>query len=125
MAIECAAIFGIFVLFVIVFLRTHHKEWAFATLPLTLVPLIYIVLEYVVIRMMNVNVTAFGGILTMVIAVAASAAWIGVAEGFLKTKHKRSSVTYVVICNAFNIALTAILINDIMTKSGNSAIPAI
>lgn len=123
MAIECAAIFVILTLCVVTFLRTHHKEWALATLPLMVVPLVYVVLEYVVMRILIVQVTVFGGILTMTISVAASAAWIGVSEQFLKTKHKRSSVTYVVICNAFNVALAAILINDMMSKSGNLSIP--
>lgn len=119
MAIECAAILAIFLLVVMIFIRTHHKDWAVATLPLIVVPLAYIVLEYVVIRIMKVDVTLLGGILTMVIAVAASAGWIGLNSGFLKTRHKRSSVTYVAISNAFNVALTAILVIDIMNKSGN------
>lgn len=123
MAIECAAILAIFGLVVVIFLRTHHKDWAIATLPLMVVPLTYIVLEYVVIRMMKIDVTLFGGLLTMVVAIAVSAGWVGINNGFLKTRHKRSSVTYVVISNVFNIALTVILIIDIMNKSGNFSNP--
>lgn len=112
MAIECCVITGIFVLFVIVFFRSKRKEWAIATLPLTLVPLTDFVLELVVARMLKVEVTAFGGILALVIAVAFSAAWIGAAASPLK--HKRTKATYIGIANAFNIALAAILINDIL-----------
>lgn len=124
MAIECAAILAIFALVLVIFVRTHHKDWAIATLPLMVVPLVYIVLEYVVVRIMKVNVTLFGGLLTMVIAVAASAGWVGINSGFLKLRHKRSSVTYVIISNMFNVALTAILAIDIMNKSGNFSVPA-
>lgn len=90
-------------------------EWAIATLPLTLVPLTDFVMELVVARMFKVDVTAFGGILALLIAVAASAAWVGAAAAPLK--HKRTKVTYIGISNAFNIALAAILINDILVAA--------
>ena len=60
--------------------------------------------------------TAFGGILALVIAVAASAAWVGASSDLLK--HKRTKATYIGISNAFNIALAAILISDILTTAG-------
>ena len=116
MAIECGAITGIFLLFVIIFFRSKRKEWAIATFPLMLVPITDFVLEIIVVRMLNVQVTAFGGILTLLIAVAASAAWVGAAAGLLK--HKRTKATYIGISNAFNIALAAILINDILITAG-------
>ena len=116
MPIECGAITGIFLLFVIIFFRSKRKEWAIATFPLMLVPVTDFVLEIVVVRMLDVEVTAFGGILTLLIAVAASAAWVGAAAGLLK--HKRTKATYIAISNAFNIALAAILINDILITAG-------
>lgn len=115
MAIECGAITGIFLLFVLIFYKSKRKEWALATLPLMLVPLTDFVLEQIVVRMFKVEVTAFGGILALVIAVAASAAWVGAAAGLLK--HKRTKATYIGISNAFNIALAAILISDILTTA--------
>ena len=114
MANECIAITGIFILIVIIFFRSKRKEWAIATLPLTLVPLTDVVLELVLARIFKVEITAFGGILALVIAVAASAAWVGAAAGTLK--HKRTKATYIGISNAFNIALAAILINDILVS---------
>lgn len=116
MAIECVAITIILWLFVISFVHRGHKTWALATLPLILVPFTDAVLEFVVIKMMNVNVTAFGGILTLFIAVAVSAAWIGASAGMLK--KKRVGGTYIGISNAFNIALAAILINSILNEAG-------
>ena len=116
MAIECGAIAGIFVLFVIIFFRTKRKEWALATLPLLIVPLSDFILELLVVKAFKAEVTAFGGILVLVIAVAISAAWIGAAAGLLK--HKRTKATYIGISNAFNVALAAILINDILITAG-------
>ena len=112
MAIECGAITGIFLLFVLIFYKSKRKEWALATLPLMLVPLTDFVVEQIVVKMLKVEVTAFGGILALVIAVAVSAAWIGASASLLK--HKRTKATYIGISNAFNIALAAILINDIL-----------
>lgn len=116
MAIECGAITGVFLLFILIFYKSKRKEWALATLPLMLVPLTDFVLEMVVVRMLKVEVTAFGGILALVIAVAASAAWVGAAADLLK--HKRTKATYIGISNAFNIALAAILISDILSTAG-------
>ncbi len=115
MAIECAAITGIFALFVIIFFKSKRNEWAIATFPLALVPFTDFVLELVVVRMLKVEVTVFGGILTLLIAVAASAAWIGGASALLK--HKHTKATYIGISNAFNVALAAILINDILADA--------
>lgn len=116
MAIECSVITGIFVLIAVVFFRSKRKEWALAVLPLTLVPLTDFVLEFIVIKVLKVEVTAFGGILALMIAVAASAAWLGAASGALK--HKRTMATYLGITNAFNVALAAILMNTILQRAG-------
>lgn len=118
MAVECGVIAGLFLLFVFVFLRRNHKEWAIATLPLILLPLADVVLEMVVIKVMKVNVTAFGAILTLVITVVASAAWIGVASSSIKMKQsKRTAAFFVSISNTFDIALAAILISDILSRA--------
>lgn len=118
MAVECGVIAGIFVLFVMIFFRRGHNEWALATLPLILLPLADFVLEIVVVKALKVEVTAFGAMLTLVIAVAASAAWIGAVSGVLKTKHnKRTATFFVTISNAFNILLAAIVILDILSRA--------
>lgn len=117
MAIECGVIVFVFVLLVLIFFRRGHKEWAVATLPLTLLPFADFVLELVVTRMLKVEVTAFAAILVLVCAVVASAAWIGVATNTLKTKHnKRTAATFIAISNIFNVALAVILIMDIMAR---------
>ena len=92
MGIECVVIAGMFVLFIAVFLCTKRRQWAWATLPLLLVPLTDITLEFLLTKAFNVDVTAFGAILALVIAVAVSAAWIGFLAGHLD--HKRYKASY-------------------------------
>ncbi len=118
MAVECGVIAGIFLLFASIFFIRKHTEWAIATLPLILLPLSDFFLELVLIKMFKVEVTAFGAILTLVISVAVSAAWIGAASGALRAKHSKSTAaTFIAISNIFNIALAAILISDILTRA--------
>ncbi len=100
----------------IIFIRSKHKEWAWATLPMILVPLVDFVLEAVVMSMLKINVNVFGGILAMIIAVAVAAAWIGIVSQNLKSR--KTSLTYVGISNAFNVALTAIIVDTMLEKSG-------
>lgn len=118
MAVECGVIAGIFILLVFIYFRRGHNEWAIVTLPLILLPLADFVVEMVLIKMFKVQVTAFGAILTLVIAVAASAAWIGAASNSLRSNHsKRTAATFIGISNVFNVALAAILIMDILSRA--------
>ena len=123
MGIECAVISGLFVIFIAVFLCTKRKQWALATLPLLLVPLTDVVIEFLLVKAMKVDVTVFGAILALVIAVAVSAAWVGFFAGHLD--HKRYKATYISITNLFNVALAAIIISNILSKAALDAnIPA-
>lgn len=118
MAVECGVIAGIFLLFSMIFFIRKHTEWAIATLPLILLPLSDFVVELVLIKIFKAEVTAFGAIFTLVISVAASAAWIGAASAGLRTKHSKSTAgTFIAISNLFNIALAAILIGDILMRA--------
>ncbi|MCI5578478.1 MAG: hypothetical protein MR364_03120 [Oscillospiraceae bacterium] len=118
MAIECGVIAGVFLLLVLIYFKRDHKEWAIATLPLVLLPLSDFIIEMVLIKIFKVNVTAFAAILVLVIAVAASAAWIGAASAALRANHsKRTAATFIGISNIFNIALAAILISNILSRA--------
>ena len=112
MGIECTVIAGFFILIIATFFFTKRRQWALATLPLLLVPLTDITVELLLIKALNVEVTAFGAILALVIAVAISAAWIGFLAGHLD--HKRYKASYIGITNLFNVALTAIIISHIL-----------
>lgn len=118
MAVECGVIAGIFLLLVMIFFRRGHSQWGIATLPLILLPITDFVVEMVLIKIFKVQVTAFGAILSLVVSVAVSAAWIGAASNTLKTKHnKRTALTFIGIANVFNILLAAILIMDILSRA--------
>ena len=119
MGIECVVSAGMFVLFIAVFLCTKRRQWAWATLPLLLVPLTDITLEFLLTKAFNVDVTAFGAILALVIAVAVSAAWIGFLAGHLD--HKRYKASYIGITNLFNVALAAIIISNILSTAALDA----
>lgn len=115
MGIECAVIAGFFLIFIVVFLCTKHRKWAWATLPLLLVPLTVCVIEYLLISALKMEITVFGGILALVIAVAVSAAWIGLYAGRLDSKRYKAS--YIATTNLFNVVLAAIIISDILSNS--------
>ena len=118
MAVECGVIAGIFLLLALIYFRRGHSEWAIVSLPLMLLPLTDFFVEIVLIKMLKVQVSAFGAMLSLVIAVAVSAAWIGTASNKLRAKHsKRTQATFIGISNVFNIALAAILIMDILSRA--------
>lgn len=119
MGIECAVIAGMFVLFIAVFFCTKRRQWAWATLPLLLVPLTDVTLEFLIAKAFKVDVTAFGAILALVIAVAVSAAWVGFLAGHLD--HKRYKASYISITNLFNVALAAIIISNILSEAALDA----
>ncbi|MDE7230407.1 MAG: hypothetical protein K2N56_07990 [Oscillospiraceae bacterium] len=114
MAIECGVISTLFLLMAIIFFRRKHTKWAIAVLPLTLVPLTEFVFAFIVEQIMKKEIDVFGNILALVIAVAAAAVWIAIAA--IKLKSKKTIVTYITITNLFNIALSAILINDLVQR---------
>ncbi len=114
MAIECGVILILFLLMSIIFFRRDHREWAFAVLPLTIVPLTEFMLILIIEQILHRQIDLFWGVLALVIAVAVSAIFLVIASGKLKSKKK--SVTYITIANLFNVALAAILINDLIGK---------
>ena len=120
MAIECGVIAALFILISVIFMRRKQKEWAFAALPLMVVPITEVVMELVVIKMFKVEIGEFGGILALLIAVAASAAWIGAVSNLLKSR--KTSITYITITNIFNILLSAILINSLLVEYSSAVI---
>lgn len=120
MAIECGVIAALFILISVIFIRRKQKEWAFAALPLTIVPVTDFVMELLIIKVMKIDVGQFGGILALLIAVAVSAAWIGATSQFLKSK--KTGVTYITIANIFNVLLAAILINTQLVEYASAVL---
>ena len=93
MGIECAVIAGFFILIIATFFFTKRRQWALATLPLLLVPLTDVTIEYLLKKAFNVDVTVFGGILALVIAVAVSAAWVGFWRDTLTTSAIKRAIS--------------------------------
>lgn len=112
MLIECVVIAGIILSMAVAFFLKKRKSWALATLPLTIVPIAELVIAWLFARVFKFEISIYWGVFGLMCAVAISCVWIGIAAGFLE--HKSSKATYIGIANAFNIALAAILIRDIL-----------
>lgn len=117
MGIECSIITALFVVIVVVFFRKKRKFWAYATLPLTLVPFTEFVFDLLLYQAIHIQVGPYGRILALLVAVAGSCAWIGAVSGGIKNNKKR--VTYIGITNLFNILLAAILVHNILSNEVN------
>ncbi len=115
MVIECIVIIGVFLLMGLVFLRTNHKSWFLAILPLGILPLTNVLLELVVKRLFHAQITVLGEILILVGAVAVEAALLGFCSSIIESK--RSKASYISISNAFNVALACILILDLLFRA--------
>ncbi len=114
MAIECGVITSILVIVTVAFFKNKHKSWGLATLPLMLVPMTDFVMEILFVKAFDMNISIYWGIFALVAAVAVSCAWIGFAANSLKAK--KTKLSYIIIANLFNVLLTAILINNILSK---------
>lgn len=114
MLIECVVIAGILLSMSVIFFLKKRTSWALATLPLTIVPLADLLLAWLFVRVFNLQISIYWGVFGLVCAVAISCVWTGIAAG--KLEHKSSRATYIGVANAFNIALAAILIGDIMSS---------
>ncbi|MBE6890227.1 MAG: hypothetical protein E7485_09475 [Ruminococcaceae bacterium] len=114
MAIECGVIAALFAVIVVLFFRKKRNLWAWATLPLTLVPLCEFLLGLVFVELFSLTFSPFVRMIALVVAVACSCVWIGFISCAMK--HKKKRITYIGITNLFNILLAAILIYNILPE---------
>ncbi len=114
MAIECGVITALLVVIMIVFLRKKRKEWAIATIPLMLVPFTEFVADFLLWQLFNIQVSVFVRLIMLVIAMAVSCVWVGISSNSFKNKKVR--VSYIVVCNIFDILLGIILIHYIVVE---------
>lgn len=115
MEVECAVIAGIILLMSLIFWRRRHIQWVWATLPIMLVPLCYIVMYSLFERWLNILVSNIVGVIVLIAAVGISCVWLGlVSNGF---KSKKTRVSYIVVANTFNVAIAAILSGNILINS--------
>ncbi len=114
MTIECIVIVGIILIMSFIFWRRRHIQWLWATLPLVLVPLSYVVMNLLFNDVLRITVSSMVGVIVMIAAVGISCVWLGlVSNGF---KNKKTRVSYITIANTFNVALAAILSSNILTS---------
>lgn len=99
-----------------VFFRYNRKLWGWATLPLILVPFAECLFELLIPKVLSMPVSPFVRMIALLVAVAASCAWIGFVSVGMKNPKRR--VTYIGICNLFNVLLAAILIHNILIEIG-------
>lgn len=112
MTIECVVIVGIILIMSFIFWRRRHIQWLWATLPLVLVPLSYVVVNFLLGELFKVTVSGVAGVIVMIAAVGISCVWLGlVSNGF---KNKKTRVSYITVANTFNVALAAILSSNIL-----------
>lgn len=114
MTIECIVIVGIILIMSFIFLRRRHIQWLWATLPLVLVPLSYVVMNFLLNEVLKITVSSMVGVIVMIAAVGISCVWLGlVSNGF---RNRKTRVSYITIANTFNVALAAILSSNIVTS---------
>lgn len=110
MLIECVVIWGLIVVVSLMYIRAKKKDYALATVPLTILPLVN-VLAY----------TSSGGLSKLfpmdeftvyaalnIVAVVISSCFVGIMSG--KFKKRATRVAYITMSLIFNIVLAAILV---------------
>ena len=114
MAIECGIIAAMFAIMSVGFFIKKRKLWAFATLPLTLVPFVEFVMDFMFARAFSLEPSPFVRIVGLLVAVAVSCVWIGFVSVGMKSKSKR--FTYLGTTYVFNVLLAALLIYNILNE---------
>ncbi|MBP1560851.1 MAG: hypothetical protein J6C96_06380 [Oscillospiraceae bacterium] len=110
MLIECIVILGLIVVVALMYIRTKKKDYALATVPLTILPLAN-VLAYTCSGVLSNlfpmdKFTVYAAL--NIVAVIISSCFVGIMSGKFKKRTIRAS--YITISLIFNIALAAILV---------------
>ena len=110
MLFECAAIFSLIFVVVIIYIRSGKKDYALATVPLLILPMVN-VLSYLSSGKLSSllpmdKFTVYAAI--NIIAVIVSSCIVGIMSA--KFKRKATKTAYIVMSLIFNIVLAAILI---------------
>lgn len=114
---QCLAILVILTVLVIVYLRREQKTAILCVLPLYALPVLHL-LGYVIASLVLPKVSSFDPfkllILIDVVAVAASALFIGLASN--NFHRKRSKTIYSVCCMGYTCTLGLILVLDMLPQ---------
>ena len=106
---ECLVITLILGILVVGFFRARRKNWAYAVLPLTVIPFVCGLTMYVVTDIMKVGFEFLLPAGLVVGSLAVTCIWIGIASVIL-IKTKKLRVPYVIATVAFSLALAFIIL---------------
>ncbi len=110
MLVECIAIFCLIFVVVIMYIRADKKDYAFATIPLLVLPLVNI-LSYLLSKQISAQLptdefTTYSAL--NIIAVVVSSCLVGIMSN--KFKKRPTRIAYIIMSLIFNIVLAAILV---------------
>lgn len=119
MLVECLVIFGLILVVIVSCIRAKKKRYAFATVPLLILPLSNVLSYFISARLADImpldKFTVYAAI--NVISAIISSCLVGIMSQ--KLVKKASAAAYMIMSLGFNIALAAILIyNMYMTIYG-------
>ena len=106
---ECLVISLILGILTVGFFRAKRKNWAYAVLPLTVIPLVCGLVMYTVMDIMNKDFDFLLPVGLVVGSLAVTCIWIGAASVVL-IKTKKLRVPYVVTTVAFSLVLSFIIL---------------
>jgi len=110
MWLECSAIFCLIFVVVIMYIRSGKKDYAFATIPLLVLPAINVLAYLLSGKLSSLlpmdKFTVYAAL--NIIAVIVSSCLVGIMS--VKFKKKSNKMAYIIMSLVFNIILAAILI---------------
>ena len=111
MAVECGVITLLLVFIIGAFLRSKRRTWAFATLPLLLVPATHAVSIFIMGPVLKLKISLAMASIPIIIALVVSCTWIGFISATVLQRRK-TRLTYLASAIAFEVALSLILISS-------------
>lgn len=113
MAAECLVIGIIFVAIILVFLRSNRVRWAWATIPIGILPVANAVASYAYEMVTEKPMLSDVAFIVIIVSIMASCIGLGICAMLLYSKSAR--IPYISVGFLFNILLGLILINHYIT----------
>ncbi len=114
---ECLVVSLILSILIFGFFRAKRKNWGFAVLPLTVIPVIVGLGMYIAVDLLKVEYTFMLPLSLIVASLAITCIWIGSCSVVL-IKTKKMRVSYVGATVAFSLAFAFLLLIQYQTELG-------
>lgn len=114
---ECLVVALILAILIFGFFRAKRKNWGFAVLPLTTVPVSVCVVMYVVKDILKLEYSYMLPLSVIVASLAVTCIWIGICSVVL-IKTKKMRVPYVGTTVAFSLAFSFLLLIQYQAELG-------